>query len=195
MTEKVSLRLIFNKDTWTLTLRDVQTSDRGPYMCQVNSTPVRSQVKLLLVYPRIMSYVCSLGCSPGGGDPTKDRRRAIQQWCSCSWGGVSQAKLQGRRISKVRKYSCLSWFLVQSVNIILLVSCVLFSSEYFFSQFSLLCWESSNLIFPINIFIYQHELYIQAAFLPLYWVHHTSSHNSGQIQFTSHLHKLSSNNI
>jgi hypothetical protein len=32
------------QDTWTLTLRNVQTEDRGPYMCQVNSTPVRKQV-------------------------------------------------------------------------------------------------------------------------------------------------------
>jgi len=44
-----------DKDTWTLTLRDVQTSDRGPYMCQVNSTPVRSQIAHLevVIPPRI----------------------------------------------------------------------------------------------------------------------------------------------
>ena len=24
------------QDTWTLTLKNVQTGDRGPYMCQVN---------------------------------------------------------------------------------------------------------------------------------------------------------------
>ena len=28
-----------DKDTWTLTLRSVQTGDRGPYMCQVNHSP------------------------------------------------------------------------------------------------------------------------------------------------------------
>jgi len=38
-----------DKDTWTLTLKNVQTGDRGPYMCQVNSTPVRSQVAHLEV--------------------------------------------------------------------------------------------------------------------------------------------------
>ena len=43
------------QDTWTLTLRNVQTSDRGPYMCQVNSTPVKSQVAHLevVIPPRI----------------------------------------------------------------------------------------------------------------------------------------------
>lgn len=38
-----------DKDTWTLTLRNVQTEDRGPYMCQVNSTPVRKQIAHLEV--------------------------------------------------------------------------------------------------------------------------------------------------
>lgn len=30
--------------TWTLQIRDVHRSDRGVYMCQVNSDPMRSQV-------------------------------------------------------------------------------------------------------------------------------------------------------
>jgi len=38
-----------DKDTWTLTLKNVQTDDRGPYMCQVNSTPVRKQIAHLQV--------------------------------------------------------------------------------------------------------------------------------------------------
>ena len=31
-------------NTWTLTLRDVRQSDSGPYMCQVNTDPMRYQV-------------------------------------------------------------------------------------------------------------------------------------------------------
>ncbi|XP_037080307.1 neurotrimin-like [Pollicipes pollicipes] len=31
-------------NTWTLILRDVRQSDRGPYMCQVNTDPMRYQV-------------------------------------------------------------------------------------------------------------------------------------------------------
>jgi len=44
-----------DKDTWTLTLKKVETKDRGPYMCQVNSTPVKSQIAFLevVIPPRI----------------------------------------------------------------------------------------------------------------------------------------------
>jgi hypothetical protein len=31
--------------TWTLQIRDAHRSDRGQYMCQINSDPMRSQVK------------------------------------------------------------------------------------------------------------------------------------------------------
>jgi hypothetical protein len=31
--------------TWTLHIRDVHRSDRGVYMCQINSDPMLSQVK------------------------------------------------------------------------------------------------------------------------------------------------------
>lgn len=30
--------------TWTLHIRDVRRSDRGNYMCQINTDPMRSQV-------------------------------------------------------------------------------------------------------------------------------------------------------
>ena len=30
--------------TWTLQIRDAHRSDRGQYMCQINSDPMRSQV-------------------------------------------------------------------------------------------------------------------------------------------------------
>ena len=30
--------------TWTLHIRDVHRSDRGNYMCQINTDPMRSQV-------------------------------------------------------------------------------------------------------------------------------------------------------
>ncbi|XP_043208031.1 opioid-binding protein/cell adhesion molecule homolog [Amphibalanus amphitrite] len=36
-------------NTWTLTLRNVRQSDSGPYMCQVNTDPMRYQVGLLEV--------------------------------------------------------------------------------------------------------------------------------------------------
>ena len=38
------------QDTWTLTLRNVETKDRGPYMCQVN-----------MVAYNVMSHVSLLG--------------------------------------------------------------------------------------------------------------------------------------
>lgn len=47
------------QDTWTLTLRSVQTKDRGPYMCQVNSTPVKSQVCVLPLVWRIIIIITS----------------------------------------------------------------------------------------------------------------------------------------
>ena len=34
MKDKVRIKNLL-KDTWTLTLKNVQTGDRGPYMCQV----------------------------------------------------------------------------------------------------------------------------------------------------------------
>ncbi|XP_023337364.1 protein amalgam [Eurytemora carolleeae] len=59
-----------DKDTWTLTLRSVQTEDRGPYMCQVNSTPVRKQIAHLevVIPPRIVDSLSSSDDSvPEGG--------------------------------------------------------------------------------------------------------------------------------
>ena len=45
ITNNARLHVTHNdKDTWTLTLKNVMTSDRGPYMCQINSDPMRSQV-------------------------------------------------------------------------------------------------------------------------------------------------------
>ncbi len=57
----VTCTSVRSKDTWTLTLRNVQTEDRGPYMCQVNSTPVRKQV--IKISPGQSSlYAASLAC-------------------------------------------------------------------------------------------------------------------------------------
>ena len=58
------------QDTWTLTLRNVQTTDRGPYMCQVNSTPVKIQVAHLevVIPPRIEDEQSSTDVAvPEGG--------------------------------------------------------------------------------------------------------------------------------
>jgi len=33
-------------NTWTLNVRTVRREDRGTYMCQVNTDPMKSQVKL-----------------------------------------------------------------------------------------------------------------------------------------------------
>lgn len=33
-----------DRNTWLLHIRGVQEEDRGPYMCQINTDPMRSQV-------------------------------------------------------------------------------------------------------------------------------------------------------
>jgi len=36
--------------TWNLHVRNVQEEDRGMYMCQINTDPMKSQVRELLLY-------------------------------------------------------------------------------------------------------------------------------------------------
>ena len=35
-----------DKDTWTLTIKDVKPKDAGEYMCQINSVPMVTQVNI-----------------------------------------------------------------------------------------------------------------------------------------------------
>lgn len=42
--------------TWTLQIRDVHPSDRGLYMCQVNSEPMLSQVSAVFSIKRNDNY-------------------------------------------------------------------------------------------------------------------------------------------
>ena len=67
------------QDTWTLTLRNVQTTDRGPYMCQVNSTPVKSQVAYLevVIPPRIKDDQSSTDVAVPEGGSVKLHCKAV----------------------------------------------------------------------------------------------------------------------
>ena len=38
-----------DKDTWTLTIRDVKPKDGGEYMCQINSIPMVTQVNQYII--------------------------------------------------------------------------------------------------------------------------------------------------
>jgi hypothetical protein len=49
-------------NTWTLNLRGVKREDRGQYMCQVNTDPMKSQVSVLSASASIQ-YVSDLGKS------------------------------------------------------------------------------------------------------------------------------------
>ena len=99
-----NLRTILLQDTWTLTLRDVQTKDRGPYMCQVNSTPVKSQVG--------PSFLCHPlypleGCPPRGCYSSKNCWRPVELRCGGAWGRIRKTSLQSRGIPDVSWYKSL----------------------------------------------------------------------------------------
>jgi len=53
-------------NTWTLNLRGVKREDRGQYMCQVNTDPMKSQVSVWsgpvqsICLTLVMEYLCIL---------------------------------------------------------------------------------------------------------------------------------------
>lgn len=41
---------------WNLHIKNVQEEDRGQYMCQINTDPMKSQVNKILSYPFKLKY-------------------------------------------------------------------------------------------------------------------------------------------
>ena len=45
-----------NHKNWLLHIRNVQEQDSGYYMCQINTTPMKSQVGYLEVYGKLLQH-------------------------------------------------------------------------------------------------------------------------------------------
>lgn len=61
-------------NTWTLNIRGVRREDRGIYMCQVNTDPMKSQVRDLSLANS--EYTIRRGDGEGGGE----NRKRKWQW-------------------------------------------------------------------------------------------------------------------
>lgn len=81
------------KRAWILKIKDVKESDKGYYMCQINTDPMKSQVVYLQV---VGKYSCVYACEVNLAMSNRGNRRTISGIYTglppISWHSRNQAK-------------------------------------------------------------------------------------------------------